>query len=112
MPIYDFQCIGCSQVTTEILPVGTTAARCSFCGDFAVLIPSIPAKAVIRPGATSRDEGFLAPLPRSSQAGCFSEDDNAVRVYDFEFGNYEKERLNTLVDKELQSGVSDGYCIS
>jgi DNA-directed RNA polymerase subunit RPC12/RpoP len=109
MPIYEFECIQCSEITTEILPMGTTACRCRRCGDFAMLIPSIPSKPVIRPEATS-PEGFPAPFPQRSQATSL-DDEKSVRVYDFEFGSQEKRTLERMVDKEMQSGVSDGYVI-
>lgn len=107
MPIYEFRCLKCGAEFSGIFKIGTDACRCEECGDFAVLIPSIPAKAKIRPGVSSR--GVSAPsLPKERQA-VSPGDDKAVKVYNFDFGDYERKNLARLAEQERQNAVSDSY---
>jgi hypothetical protein len=112
MPIYEFECSSCKAITVDLCPIGTTANRCTECGSFATLVISLPAMHKILPGSSvSQDTSRGFSAPSSCSQAVSSEDDKSIRVYDFEFGNYERDKLAKLVDKERQSAVSDSYSI-
>ena len=108
MPLYEFYCSACNNTDEELRSLGTTASRCQLCGERSFLIPSVPAPPRIRHGATYEES--LAPFSPQSCA-VSPEEDNRTRVYDFEFGSYEKRKLGDMAEKELQSGVFDGYSV-
>lgn len=98
MPIYEFRCLSCGEITEQLCRIGTTASRCEHCGNFAVLVLSVTAKPIIRHGQTGA-------FSDSSNAAEFSplapQDNQSVRVYNFEFGATERDRLAHLADKEI-----------
>lgn len=94
MPIYEFKCSRCGAEFEMLASVGIRETECKLCSASAKLILSIPSRPIIVRPAPSGPAGF-APF-------TVDKDDRSIRIYDFEFGSSERQRLDNLAEKSQQ----------